>query len=265
MAGHGGEAGTAEFIQHHMHNLTIGEGFWALDIDTLFFSILLGGLFCWWFKRVADKADAGVPSFGANIAEMIFDFIDGTVRDFFGKERADIGALALTIFVWVFLWNTMDIIPVTLLPDMATMLGIPNLKIVPSTNPNATFALSITVIVLTHIYLFKNNHGFFGYLKALGSHPFEAQGLIARILLYPINLILKVIEDMAKVISLALRLYGNLFAGELVFILIALLPWFTQFIPGGVWAIFHILVITLQAYLFMILSVVYLSMTESHH
>lgn len=256
---------SAEFIQHHMTNLSVGEGFWTVNIDTWVFSIGLGVLFCWWFRRMALQAHSGVPSFALSIAEMVFEFIDGTVKDFYGKSRADIGSLALTIFVWVFLWNCMDLLPIDLLPAVASTLGVHYLKVVPSTDPNATFALSITIVALTYIYMFKNQHGLFNFIKAFGGHPFEASSFIGKVILFPINAVLKIVEDIAKIVSLALRLFGNLFAGELVFILIALLPWFTQFIPGGAWAIFHILVVTLQAYVFMILSIVYLSMTEAEH
>lgn len=263
-AEHGGGNTSAEFINHHLTNLRIGEGFWALHLDTLFFSIVLGVLFCWFLRRVALKAHAGVPGFAQNIAEMVFDFVDGVVKDFFGQSRRDIGSLALTIFCWVLLWNTMDLIPVDLLPSMASLIGIPYLKVVPSTDPNATFALSIVIVTLTYVYLFRSSHGAKNFFVALGSHPFEAEKTINKVLLFPINLLLKIVEDLAKVISLSLRLFGNLFAGELVFILIALLPFFVQFIPGGAWAIFHILIVLLQAYVFMILSIVYLSMAEAH-
>jgi ATP synthase subunit a len=263
------EQSAAEIISHHMTNLSVGEGFWSLHIDTLFFSILLGGLFCWWMRKMGQRAlqhleNNEPPSFAVNVAEMIFDFVDGVVKDFFGTSRADIGSLAFTIFCWVLLWNVMDMVPVDFLPGVAAQFGIHHLKIVPSTDANATFALSITVVVLTYIYLFKN-HGSFGFVKALGGHPFEANSLAGKLLLYPVNLALKIVEDFAKMISLSLRLFGNLFAGELVFILIAFLPWFIQFVPGGVWAIFHILIVSLQAYIAMVLSIVYLSMTEPHH
>ncbi|SUO96006.1 F0F1 ATP synthase subunit A [Suttonella ornithocola] len=265
-AEHSAEMTSGEFINHHMTNLVLGEpgGFWSFHIDTFFFSVLLGVLFCWFFYTLAKKMQSGVPGFAQNVAEMIFDFVDGTVKDFFGESRSDIGSLALTVFCWVLLWNAMDLIPVDLLPSAASMVGIPYLKVVPSTDVNATFALSITVVVLTYVYGFKANHGFLGFAKSLGGHPFEAEKLWAKIILYPINFALKVVEDIAKIISLSLRLFGNLFAGELVFILIALLPFFVQFLPGGAWAIFHILVVTLQAYIFMILTIVYLSMAESH-
>ncbi|MDO4642432.1 MAG: FoF1 ATP synthase subunit a [Cardiobacteriaceae bacterium] len=263
------EQSAADIIHHHMTNLGIGEGFYTLHIDTLFFSILLGCLLCWGMRKMAQRSlqhaeDNTPPSFIVNAAEMAFDFVDGVVRDFFGNSRADIGSLAFTIFCWVLLWNVMDMVPVDFMPSVAAQFGIHHLKIVPSTDANATFALSITIVVLTYIYLIKNNSPF-GFLKAMGSHPFETDNLLGKILFYPINLALKLIEDFAKMISLSLRLFGNLFAGELVFILIAFLPWFLQFIPGGAWAIFHILIVILQAYIIMVLSVVYLSMTEPHH
>lgn len=263
-AEHSSGNASGEFINHHLTNLSVGEGFWAIHIDTLFFSILLGAFMCWGLRRIALKAHAGVPGFAQNFAEMIFDFIDGTVKDFFSESRRDIGSLALTIFCWVLLWNIMDLLPVDLLPSMASLVGIPYLKVVPSTDVNATFALSITIVLLTYVYLFRSSRGTKNFLVALGSHPFEAGSTFGKILLFPVNLALKIVEDLAKVISLSLRLFGNLFAGELVFILIALLPFFVQFLPGGAWAIFHILIVTLQAYVFMILSVVYLSMAESH-
>ncbi|MBR1375122.1 MAG: F0F1 ATP synthase subunit A [Cardiobacteriaceae bacterium] len=261
-----GQSG-AEIIQHHLQNLVIGErgSFWSLDVDTLLFSTLLGALFCGFFYFIAKRMQSGVPGFAQNVAEMAFDFVDNTVKSFFGESRADVGSLALTIFCWVLLWNIMDLIPVDLLPAIASMFGIHHLKIVPSTDSNATFAISITVITLTYIYAFKNNHGFFGLIKSMGGHPFESKNFLFKIILFPINLVMRIIEDMAKVISLSLRLYGNLFAGELVFILIGLLPFFVQFLPGGAWAIFHILIVSIQAYIIMILTVVYISMVEAHH
>ena len=264
MAAHGGEQTSAEFIQHHMTNLVVGEGFWAVHIDTLLFSILLGVAFCYFLRRMALKAHSGVPSWSLNLAEMVFDFVDGTVKDFFGESRRDIGSLAMTIFCWILLWNAMDLVPVDLLPGAAALVGVPYLKVVPSTDVNATFALSITVVALMYIYGFKANGGAWGMFKSMGAHPFDAQSPILKVILFPINFALRLIEDFAKIISLSLRLFGNLFAGELVFVLIALLPFFVQFIPGGAWAIFHILIVTLQAYLFMILTVVYLSMAEAH-
>lgn len=258
---------TGEIIQHHLTNLKVGEDFWSIHIDTLFFSILLGVFFCWFFRKVAVESakNEGLPTFAQNVIEIVFEMVNGFVKDFFGESRRDIGSLALTLFVWILLWNTMDLIPVSLLPSIAVLFGVENLKVVPSTDINATFAASITVMILVYVYTIKNNGGIFGLIKVMGGHPFEARNPLAKIALFPINLILRIIEDMAKIISLSLRLFGNLFAGELVFILIALLPWFVQFIPGGAWAIFHILVVSIQAFVFMILTIVYLSMTQAEH
>lgn len=261
-----GASPSAEYINHHTTNLLIGEegSFWAIHLDTLFFSIFLGAVFCYVFWKIGKKANSGVPGPWQNVAEMAFDFVDNTVKDFFGESRRDVGSLALTIFMWVFLWNTMDLLPIDLIPGIATLIGIPYWKIVPSTDPNATFALSIVVVVLMYVYAFRANKGLFGFFKSLGSHPFEAKSVAFKAVLFPINLTLKIVEDFAKIISLSLRLYGNMFAGELVFILIALLPFYIQFIPGGPWAIFHILIVSLQAYIIMVLTIVYLSMAEAH-
>lgn len=257
----------AEIIQHHLQNLTIGDpnSFWSLNLDTLFFSIILGASFCGFLYYISKKLQTGVPSFAQNLAEMIFDFVDNNIKEFLGESRRDIGSLAMAAFLWVLLWNTMDLIPVDLLPAIAEIFGIHHLKIVPSTDMNATFAISITVVSLTYVYAFKNNHGFIGLLRSMGTHPFEAPNLIGKVLLFPLNFLLRLVEDIAKLISLSLRLYGNLFAGELIFILISLLPVLVQFLPGGIWAIFHILVVCIQAYVVMVLSVVYLSLVQAHH
>lgn len=255
---------SAAYIQHHMTNLSFGEGFWSINFDTLFFSILLGGLVVWFMRSMALKSAAGETGKMVMFAEMIYEFIDNSVKDFFHTSRADVGALAFTIFCWVLLWNTMDIIPVDLLPAAAEMLGIPYLRVVPSTDANATFALSITVVSLMMIYAYRANGGLKGFLWSLGAHPFEVPNKIGKIALYPINFLLRVVEDLAKIISLALRLFGNFFAGEFVFILIGLLPWFLQFLPGFPWAVFHVLIILLQAYIFMILTIVYISSVVVH-
>lgn len=253
-----------EYIHHHLTNLSLGEGFWTLNIDTLFFSIVLGGLICWFMRSMALKSAAGETGKLVMFAEMIYEFIDGSVKDFFHQSRSDVGSLAFTIFCWVLLWNTMDILPVDLLPAAAQVVGIPYLRIVPSTDTNATFALSITVVIVMFVFAYRANNGIFGFLKSLGAHPFESPVKAVQMLLFPINVLLRIIEDLAKVISLSLRLFGNFFAGELIFVLIALLPWFIQFIPGVPWAVFHVLIIILQAYIFMILTIVYLSSVEMH-
>lgn len=247
----------SEYIVHHLTNLTVGEGFWALHLDTLFVSAGLGILFLWLFKKVADSATSDVPGPLQNFAEIMVDFVDTQVKDSFHGKNELIAPLALTIFVWVFLWNAMDLIPVDLLPSIAAMFGIPYLRVVPSTDPNATFALSLTVMGLVYYYSIKVK-GWKGFSMEILTHPFGKW-------FFPANLLLRIVEDLAKPISLALRLFGNLYAGELIFILIALLPFWLQPVLSLPWAIFHILIITLQAFIFMVLTIVYLSMAHEDH
>jgi len=251
------EGGTTGYIVHHLTPLSVGEGFWTLHIDTLFFSAALGALFIWFFKSVAEKVTTGVPGLAQNFAEMMIEFVDQQVKDTFHGESKLIAPLGLTIFCWVFLWNMMDLLPVDLLSLISSLMGIEYLRVVPSTDLNATFALSISVFILIIFYSIKIK-GVFGFAKELTCTPFGPW-------MMPFNLLLKVVEEIAKPISLALRLFGNLYAGELIFILIALLPAFLQPLLSFPWAIFHILIIVLQAFIFMVLTIVYLSMAHEDH
>jgi len=253
-----GGAGATDYIVHHLTNLTVGQGFWTLHLDTLFFSIVLGLVFFLVFRRAAARATAGVPGGLQNVAEILVEFADRQVKDTFHGRSDLIAPLALTIFCWVFLWNFMDLIPVDLLPKIASWFGVHYLRVVPSTDMNATFGLSITVLVLIIFYSFKIK-GPIGYAKEFLTHPFGPY-------LFPANLLLNLVELLAKPLSLSLRLFGNLYAGEMIFILIALLPWWLQPLLSWPWAVFHILIITLQAFIFMVLTIVYLSMAheESH-
>lgn len=261
MNGHG-TVTTSSYIQHHLQNLqfnlktfSLGDGgFWTLNLDTLGFSIALGAIFLIVFRSSAKHATAGVPSKLQNFAEIMIDFVNQQVKDTFHVTNHLIGPLALTIFIWVFLMNFMDLIPVDVLPRIAGLFGVPYLRVVPTTDVNLTFALSLSVFLLILFYSIKIK-GFSGFGKELATHPFGWK-------LLPVNLILKLVEEIAKPISLALRLFGNLYAGELIFILIALLPWWIQWSLGSVWAIFHILIISLQAFIFMMLTIVYLSMAH---
>ncbi len=246
-----------EYIVHHLTPLSVGEGFWTLHLDTLFFSIALGALFLWIFRKAAVSATSDVPGHLQNFAEILVDFVDSQVKDSFHGRNPVIAPLALTIFVWVFLWNFMDLIPVDLLPALASAVGIHYLRVVPSTDLNSTFGLSISVLLLVYYYSIKVK-GPKGFTMEVLTHPFG-------IWFMPFNLLLRIVEDLAKPISLALRLFGNLYAGELIFILIALLPWWLQFTLGWPWAVFHILIITLQAFIFMVLTIVYLSMAHEDH
>lgn len=251
-----------QYIQHHLTNLTWSAdkaqgGFFTLNLDTLFFSIVLGAIFLFIFRMIAKRATAGVPGKLQSFIEIVFNFVDNLVKETFHGKSKLIAPLALTIFVWVLLMNIMDLIPVDLLPSLGRAIDVPYLRVVPTTDLNLTFGMSITVFLLV---LFYNVHikGPWTFFKELTCSPFGPY-------LFFINFPLAVVHELSKPLSLALRLFGNLYAGELIFILIALLPWWIQWIPGSMWAIFHILIILLQAFIFMMLTIVYLSMAHESH
>jgi F-type H+-transporting ATPase subunit a len=271
----------AEYIRHHLTNLTFGRmhegvwgfahdaseaaqmGFWSIHVDTMIFSILLGGLFLYFFHKVAKRATAGVPNTVQNMVEMIVLFVQDNLRSTACERNPLVAPLALTIFVWVFLMNLMDLFPVDLIPHIAQLLGVHFFKVVPTTDPNATFGMSLVVFMLIVYYSIKVK-GIGGFVGELTLEPFGKFGLPANLLLEGINLL-------AKPISLALRLFGNLYAGEMIFILIALMynGGLVSGFGGGalqfVWAVFHILIITLQAFIFMVLTIVYLDMAHLEH
>lgn len=247
------------YITHHLTHLTVGEGFFAINLDTMFISITLGLLFLAGFSFAAKHATAGIPGAWQNFVEMIVDFVHNQVKESFHGHAEDkfLAPLALTIFVWVFLMNLMDLIPVDFLPVIAQWGGIHYLRVVPTADLNLTFGLSISVFFIVMYYGIKAKGGG-GYTKEYFTHPFGPK-------LAPFNFILKIVEDLAKPMSLGLRLFGNLYAGELIFILIALLPWWIQWSLGGIWAIFHILIIILQAFIFMMLTIVYVTLAQESH
>lgn len=267
--------GTVEYIQHHLTNLCAGDcdpatgGFWAWHLDTLIVSFLLAALIVVVSWRLGRRLNPDKPGGFQNFVEMVLDFVGGQVRDTFSGHNPLIAPLALTLFVWVFLMNAMDLIPVDLLPGLAGLVGVHHLKAVPTTDLSTTLALSLSVFALVIFYNIKTK-GALGYLKMFLFHPFGKY-------LVPVNIIMTSIEELAKPLSLALRLFGNLFAGELVFLLIALiggtlvtglgiLIWFPIQVAMGLgWLIFHLLVITLQAFIFMVLTIVYLSMAHTEH
>ncbi len=279
--GHGGETTAGEYIVHHLQNLTYGQqpdgswgfahnaaeakamGFWAIHVDTMFWSFATGLLFFFVFRSVAKKATSREPGLLQNIVEWIVEMVDSSVRDTFHGRNPLIAPLALTLFVWVFLMNFMDLVPVDWIPGLAGLLGISYMKVVPTTDVNATMGMSITVFFMMIYYgiKVKGPGSFFG---ELAFHPFEGKSLPVKLLFLPVNLILESVSLIAKPISLGLRLFGNLYAGELIFILIALLGLYQLPLHFG-WAVFHILVIILQAYIFMMLTIVYLSMAHEDH
>lgn len=249
-----------EYVKHHITNLSYGEGVWTIHADTLVVSWALGLFFLFFFILAARRVTAGVPGGLQNFIEMLIDFVDSSVKESFHGPRNFIAPLALTIFVWVFLWNLMDLVPVDYVPYLTWKLfGLEYTRIVPSADVNAPFGLSLTVLALIIVFSIKGK-GAIGFGKELFTHPFGKNPL-----LWIPNLVLNIVETVAKPVSLALRLFGNLYAAELIFVLIALLPWWIQFIPGGAWAIFHILVVPLQAFIFMTLTIVYLSLAYEEH
>ena len=257
---------SADYIQHHLTHLTLNlktmtldnnGGFWTLNLDTFSISLAMGFLFCGLFFFVARRASAGAPRGWQNFVEWAVESVDGMVKEVFHGTNALIGPLALTIFVWVFLMNFIDLVPVDLLPRVLSFFGIEHYKAVATADPTMTFGLSITVFLLIIYYNIKIK-GPIGLTKEILSSPFGPK-------LFPLNIIFRFMDEIVKPLSLSLRLFGNLFAGELIFVLIALLPWGTQWLLGTPWAIFHILIILLQAFLFMILTIVYLSLAVEAH
>lgn len=251
------ELTSSDYIVHHLTNLKYGEGFWTFHLDTISVSWVLGVIFLGLFTYAARRATAGVPGPIQNFVEVLFEFVDKQVKETLHAKSTFIAPLALTILVWVFLMNLMDLLPVDLLPQALAFLGVPYFKVVPTTDPNQTMAMSISVFLLTIFYSFKAK-GFIGFGKEIFSAPFGPW-------FFPFNIALRIVDELARPLSLGLRLMGNLYAGELIFILIALLPWWGQWPLGWIWAVFHILVITLQAFIFMMLTIVYLSLAHEDH
>jgi len=267
------EQTASEYIQHHLTNLQVcrdhGEWVWGhcagnfmtVNVDSMFFSAVLGLVFLFFFRKVAKQATAGKPTKLQAAVELVIGFVDGSVRDAFHGHSKLIAPLSLTIFMWVLLMNLMDLIPVDWLPMAAAAVGVPYLKAVPTTDVNVTFAMSISVFILIIFYSIKMK-GFVGFTKELTMHPIapptKGIGIVFAPFIIAFNFILEGVSLLAKPVSLSLRLFGNMYAGELIFILIALLGLYQLPLHFG-WAVFHILVVTLQAFIFMMLTIVYLS------
>jgi F-type H+-transporting ATPase subunit a len=295
------EAITAsEYIKHHLTNLTYGKlpdgswgfahsgeeaaqmGFWSINVDSMGWSLFLGAVFFFLFRSVAKKATSDAPSGLQNGIEAVVEFVDNSVKGMFPYKSVLVGPLALTILVWVFFMNAMDLIAIDLLPKTAELFGVHVLgadphsvffKVVPSTDPNITLGMAATVFLLILFFSIREK-GILGFAKELTLHPFSSSNVIVQTLLIPVNLVLELSNLIAKPISLGLRLFGNLYAGEVIFILIAIMIG-VNLILGVfgmslqiIWALFHILIIALQAFIFMVLTIVYMSMafqTDEQH
>jgi len=298
-----GEAITvSEYIKHHLQNLTYGKipqgfehagswgfahtpqeaksmGFMAIHVDTMFWSILLGVLFLLVFRIAAKTATSGVPGKLQNFVEWIIEFVDNNVRGSFSGQNPIVAPMALTLFIWILLMNLMDLVPVDWLPYLAGMVGSSVLgmdphhvyfRVVPTTDPNATFGMSLSIFALTLFYSIKIKSPK-GFISELTLQPFTAKNPLLKICLIPINFFLEFVGLISKPVSLSLRLFGNIYAGEMIFILISLL--YSSSLPlelfGGVlqwaWSVFHVLIVLLQAFIFMVLSIVYMDMAYSTH
>ncbi len=288
---------SAEYIRHHLTNWTYGQhpggdwgfahnseeaaamGFNAIHVDTMFWSLTLGFLFIWLFRKAAKSATTGVPGGIQNFVEWIVEFINTSVRGSFSAKNDLVAPLALTIFVWIFLMNFMDLIPVDVLPQIAAWIGStffgadPHhvyFRVVPSTDPNATFGMALGVYLVVLFYSIKIK-GIGGFTAELTMQPFQSKNKLVQFIFIFINFLLESVSLIAKPLSLALRLFGNMYAGEMIFILIAIMfnaglvmGVFGGFLQLG-WAIFHILIITLQAFIFMTLTIVYMEMAHNDH
>jgi F-type H+-transporting ATPase subunit a len=278
-AGHGPQT-SSDYIIHHLQNLQVcknetGEWVWnqcagnmgAINVDSMFWSVFLGLVFVIAFRGVAKKTSAEKPGRFQAFVEIVVDFVDTSVKDTFHGKSKLIAPLGLTIFVWVFLMNLMDLVPVDWIPMAAAAAGIPYMKVVPTTDVNITFGMSIAVFILIIIYTHMAK-GPLGLIKDLTLHPIapptKGLGLLAAPFIIAFNLILETVALIAKPVSLSLRLFGNMFAGELIFILIALIGYWQLPLHFG-WAVFHVLIVTLQAFIFMMLTIVYLSLASESH
>ena len=345
MAGGSENITQSEYIGHHLQNLTFGQhsdgswglahsaaeaqamGFWAFNVDTMFWAVILGVAFYFLFRNVAKKANSGVPTRFQAAIELVVEFVDSSVRESFHGSSKFIAPLALTLFVWIFFMNFMDLIPVDWLPWLATSAGIHYQKVVPTTDMNATMSMALSVFILI-IYFSIKIKGVGGFIAELTGQPFASNSTAGKIVFFIPNLLLELVSLLAKPVSLGLRLFGNMYAGELIFILIALIftagsgfvasglssifgehipAWFwvvatvmvfvtlwlnlqgkldnkktlwlllaEMLLVGGLaflggqllhfgWAVFHLLIVTLQAFIFMMLTIVYLSMAHEHH
>ncbi len=255
---------SSNYIEHHLQHLQLNlntfklgnNGFWTLNLDTFFVGLvtafLIGGTL--WY--VAKHMQLAKPSRLQNFVEVAVTFVQRTVHESYRGQSQLIAPLALTLMLWIFFMNALDLLPVDFFPLVLNLFGVAHFKSVPTADPNMTFAMSISVFILVLFYNIVVKKWHLG--KEILTKPFGPY-------LFPLNIFFRILEEIVRPFSLALRLFGNMFAGELIFVLIAMLPWWAQWLPGGIWAIFHILIITLQAFIFMMLTIVYLSMAHDSH
>lgn len=252
----------SSYIVHHLQHWQWSpfgqtKTFWTFNIDTIFISILCGSLFVLLFRKAVTQSSLENPGKLQTAVEMIIEFVDDQVFSSLQKQDHNVGALALSIFMWIWIMNFMDLIPVDLLPVIASQFGVEFFRAVPTADLSMTLGMSIGVFIII-LYESIHTHSLGGFLWDVCSKPFS-------IYAFPFNIALRVIEECAKPFSLALRLFGNMFSGEIVFFLIALSPVYFQFFFGWLWLGLHLFIITLQAFIFMILSIVYIGLARSEH
>ena len=277
MAAEGHAPTAGEYIIHHLQHLQVGSGFWTLNVDSLFWSIVTGVIGLWFLRSVAKRVHSRVPGRMQAAVESLVEMVDSQAKGIVhnAESRKAVAPLALTVFVWIFLMNAMDLIPVDLIPSIwhvaGPAMGAPDyMRVVPTADLSITMALSVTVLLICIYYNIKIK-GAGGWVHELFSAPFGSH-----FLLWPFNFLMQIIEFVAKTVSHGMRLFGNMYAGELIFMLIALMggAFFTavgiplaigHVIAGTAWAIFHILIITLQAFVFMMLTLVYVGQAHDAH
>jgi F-type H+-transporting ATPase subunit a len=272
----GSEQTPSEYIQHHLSYFTkpVGDGaFWTLNIDSIAVSIILGVVgigFIWWVVR---GATSGVPTRRQAMVELLIGFVDEQAKGIFhhGDRHRFVAPLALTVFVWVVLMNAMDFLPADIVDLVTHYVSEHGFHYVPTADVNTTFALSISVLVLTIVFAVSVK-GLGGWLHELFFAPFGSHPL-----LIPANFLFQMVEYVSKTLSHSLRLFGNMYAGEILFLLLwmwaahsalssdYLVGWVASVVLGLGWSIFHILIVLLQAYIFMMLTIVYISMAHEHH
>lgn len=278
MAAEGHAPTAGEYIVHHLTHLqnkkqTSIVDFSVFNLDSIFYAVVLGVIGCFLFWRVAKSATSGVPGRFQAAIEILVEMVDSQAKGIVhnAKSRKLVAPLALTVFVWIFLMNAMDLLPVDLLPKFGEAAGIHYMRVVPTADLSVTMGLSLSVLIVCLVYNVKIK-GWGGWVHELFAAPFGD-----KVFLYPVNFLMQIIEFVAKTVSHGMRLFGNMYAGELIFLLIALMggAWslsatgiglmIGHIVAGTVWAIFHILIITLQAFVFMMLTLVYVGQAHDAH
>jgi F-type H+-transporting ATPase subunit a len=273
-------SGVTGYIKHHLTHLSVNTGqgaFWSVHIDSIFFTLLLSSIFIAVLAIAARRATSGVPGKLQAAVELLLEFVDGMVKDTYHGTNKFIAPLAVTIFCIVFMENFMDILPVDALPAAAKLFGVEHLRTVATADLNTTVGMALGVFLLIQ-WVGITHKGFGTFAGEWFTAPFHAHGTFLKILLAPINFAFRIIEEVVRPLSLSMRLFGNMYAGELIFLLIAcftlgaalnhISTYFlgiAQFGAGVVWTVFHYLIITLQAFIFMVLTIVYVGISAEKH